>query len=548
MNPLRSGLDTVKLSINGKLSHRQPWEIVLITSTTVLTVRWLWDFIYKDESIYGRLQKFVFNMAKKIPAVRRKVESELEAMRTSFNNSNLNRYKGAPFIVELPSGSKSPDEVLKIFYANMKLGEYDWKNGFVSGTVYCKDNEDIMNTLTEISRVSSYTNPLHIDVFPGVCKMEAEVIKICTKLFHGGPNACGSVTSGGTESILMACKAYRDYGAAVHNISEPQMVVPATAHPAFDKAAAYFKIRIKHVRYDPVTTTVDLRAMEKAITSNTCMLVASAPNYPYGTCDDVVAIAKLGLKYNIPVHVDCCLGGFLTAFMPAAGYTIQPFDFAVPGVTSLSADTHKYGFAPKGSSVVLYSNPKYHKHQFCVATEWPGGVYGSPSVCGSRSGGTIASCWAVMMLYGFDGYVKSTTRIIETSRYIERELRKIDEIFIFGKPMTSIVAFGSNSFHIYSLSEGLIEKGWNLNPLQFPVGIHLCVTDMHTKEGIADRFITDVKESVKEIMKNPPTKPMGKMAVYGMAQSIPDRSIVDDVTRLFITSMYYTPELPQEQK
>ena len=165
----------------------------------------------------------------------------------------------------------------------------------------------------------------------------------------------------------------------------------------------------------------DIAAMERAINRNTVMLVGSAPNFPYGTMDDIEAIAALGRKYNIPVHVDACLGGFLIVFMKRAGYPVRPFDFSIPGVTSISADTHKYGFTPKGSSVILYSEKVYRHYQYTVTTEWPGGVYGSPTVNGSRAGGIIAATWATMMNFGLDGYVEATKRIIDTTRYIEQE-------------------------------------------------------------------------------------------------------------------------------
>lgn len=239
---------------------------------------------------------------------------------------------------------------------------------------------------------------------------------------------------------------------------------------------------------------------------NLLQLVGSAPNFPYGTMDNIREIANLGLKYDIPVHVDACLGGFVIVFMKRAGYPVKPFDFSVPGVTSISADPHKvsvfflysqvqfeawgsfkfnlknififtslsfpfqYGFSPKGCSVILYSNKIYRNHQYTVTTDWPGGVYGSPTVNGSRAGGSIAACWATMIHFGEDGYIEATKSIIDIARYIERHLRTIKGIFIFGKPATSVIALGSHDFDILRLSEALNTLGWNLNTLQFPSG------------------------------------------------------------------------------
>lgn len=234
------------------------------------------------------------------------------------------------------------DDIIVKVDEYLETGNYDWEKGRVSGSIYYY-NQDLIKLVTEVYGKASYTNPLHTDVFPGVCKMEAEVVRMCANLFHGTPESCGTMTTGGTESIMMACKAYRDYGREINGITKPNIVMPVTAHSAFDKAAQYMNMFVKTVKVNPRTTQVDLKAMESAINSNTIMLVGSAPNFPYGTMDDIEAIAALGKKYNIPVHVDACLGGFIIVFMKRAGYQLKPFDFRLDGVTSISADTHKVG-------------------------------------------------------------------------------------------------------------------------------------------------------------------------------------------------------------
>ncbi|XP_049837080.1 sphingosine-1-phosphate lyase isoform X3 [Schistocerca gregaria] len=546
MDPIAKGklaVETLKSFVNNSLSNKEPWQIVTMTTGAVLATVWFFDFINQDESVPSRLKKTVFRLARKIPAVARRIDSEMSNMRKTFEDEVRHRNEKIDYITNLPESGKNREEILKQVKAYLELGDYDWKKGYVSGTVYFH-NPELIELLTEVYGLASYTNPLHPDVFPGVCKMEAEVVRIAANLFHGSPSACGTMTTGGTESILMACKAYRDYAKFERGIKHPEIVLPKTAHPAFDKAALYFGMRIKHVPVDPVTTKVNIRAMKNSISKNTCMLVGSVPNFPYGTMDDIEAIAELGRRYNIPVHVDACLGGFVIVFMQKAGYKLPPFDFSVPGVTSISADTHKYGFAPKGSSVVLYAEPKYRHHQFTVTTDWPGGVYGSPCVSGSRAGGIIAACWATMMYFGLDGYVEATKKIVSTTKKIEEGLRKMKGIFVFGTADTSVVAIGSNDFHIYRLSDAITKRGWNINALQFPPGMHLCVTYMHTAEGVAERFLSDIQEELEKILKEPVKEVGGKFAVYGMSQSVPDRSIVGDFTRCFLDSMYYTPSQP----
>ncbi|XP_054015674.1 sphingosine-1-phosphate lyase [Hylaeus anthracinus] len=531
----------IKGFINNWFQDKEPWQIVTITSTTVLATVWMWNFVFQDESLIQRGKKQLFSLRNYIPAIRDKINEELNNINASFEKEALQRLQEVPFIVKLPNDGMEPDEILKIVKKCVQLGGYDWKNGKVSGAVYRVDTI-LLELMGDIYGMASYTNPLHPEVFPGICKMEAEVVRIACHLFHGDENSCGTMTTGGTESILLACKTYRDYARSVKGIKHPEMVMPVTAHSAFDKAAQYLKIRIRLVPVNPHSYTVSIKQMEKAITRNTIMLVGSTPNFPYGTMDNIESISELGVKYNIPVHVDACLGGFLICFMPEAGFAMPPFDFKLPGVTSISADTHKYGYTPKGSSIILYRNKTFRHHQYTITTDWPGGIYGSPTVNGSRAGGIIASCWAALMYFGYNGYVEATQKIINTTRYIEQKLRKMDGIFIFGTPATSVIALGSNDFHIYRLSEALNSKGWSLNTLQFPSGIHLCVTYVHTEPGVADQFLKDVETELSILLKNPETHVEGKLAIYGMSQSLPDRSIVGDFTKCFIDSMYYTPK------
>ncbi|KAM7343999.1 sphingosine-1-phosphate lyase isoform 1-T2 [Cochliomyia hominivorax] len=543
MKPFQTGAyDCGKLiteNINRLFANREPWQVATITASAVLSSIWLWSFINQDESIWIRGKRQFFRYLKKVPAVRRKIEAELAKATADFENDIAKSCEKLTYSLQLPEDGLSKDDILKLVDEHLKLGHYDWRDGRVSGAVY-GFQEELIDLVTKVYGKASYTNPLHPDIFPGVCKMEAEVVRMACTLFHGNDKSCGTMTTGGTESIVMACKAYRDYAREHKGITQPNMVVPRTIHAAFDKAGQYFNIHVRYVDVDPESYEVDMKAFKKSINSNTILLAGSAPNFPYGTMDDIEAIAALGLKYDIPVHVDACLGSFVVALARAAGYRTKPFDFELPGVTSISADTHKYGFAPKGSSVILYSDVKYRNHQFTVTTDWPGGVYGSPTINGSRAGGIIAACWATMMSFGYNGYLEATKRILDTARYVEQGIRKIDGIFVFGKPATSVVAMGSNVFDIFRLSDALCKLGWNLNTLQFPSGIHICITDMHTKSGIADKFIADVRSAVAEIMKDPGVAVSGKMALYGMAQSLPDRSVVGEVTRCFLNCMYYT--------
>ncbi|CAF1269847.1 unnamed protein product [Adineta steineri] len=316
--------------------------------------------------------------------------------------------------------------------------------------------------------------------------------------------------------------------------------MPVTAHPAFNKACAYFKIKLIRIPVDPITLEVDLKKMRRAITKNTCMLVASAPNFPHGAIDPIEDISKIALEYGIPLHVDACLGGFLIAFMDEAGFPLKPFDFRVPGVMSISCDTHKYGFTPKGASVILYRTPEIREHQFYALGDWPGGIYASPSVAGSRSGYLIACCWATLMYYGHKGYVEETRKIIEVTRYIADGWSKISGLRLLHNSDVSVVAAGSDIFNIYYLIDGMIAKGWHLNGLQNPAGIHIAITQLHTQAGVADRLLQDTRDCVAEILKSDNKNDTPTAVIYGTSQKVPDKSIVCDMAKLFIGACYET--------
>ncbi|XP_032457072.1 sphingosine-1-phosphate lyase isoform X2 [Nasonia vitripennis] len=491
--------------------------------------------------IYERVRKMAMRLLRCCPKIRDKIDGELKKLNEEFERETINRTKGVPYVTSLPAQGIDREQIIKLVERSVYLGNYDWKNGRVSGCVYRNAESGLKDLVKEVYSLASLTNPLHPDVFPGVCKMEAEVVRIACRLFGGDDNSCGTMTTGGTESILLACKAFRDYAREYKGIKKPEMVVPVTAHSAFDKAAQFLKIRMRLVPVNPDSLTVSIEGMKRAINRNTVLLVCSAPNFPYGTMDNIERISRLGLEHDIPVHVDACLGGFLVCFMRQAGYTLPDFDFRLSGVSSISADTHKYGYAPKGSSVILYRHKKYRHHQFTISTDWPGGIYGSPTVNGSRAGGIIAACWATMMYFGMEGYVKATKDIIDTTQYIERELRGMNNIYVFGTPMTSVIAVGSHDFEIYRLSQALNARGWNLNTLQFPSAIHICVTHVHTEPGVAQQFVDDVRFELEKIMQTPKEEAEGIYALYGSAQTIPDRSVVGDITKSFIDSMYYTP-------
>ncbi|XP_056113016.1 sphingosine-1-phosphate lyase 1 isoform X1 [Rhinichthys klamathensis goyatoka] len=537
-------IEEARRFVNSQCAGLEPWQIIAATLLSTLGAVWLKGFLFQQDSLTSRVKKQFFKIIRKIPFVGATIQTQLNKALDDMSVSLCTLKEGMSYTKHLPAQGLTHKQLLDKIREYETLSEVDWAKGKVSGAVYWGD-EKLTDLLVKVYGDFAWTNPLHPDLFPGVRKMEAEVVRMACALFNGGPDSCGTVTSGGTESILMACKAYRDM-AHERGIKHPEIIAPVSVHAAFDKAAHYFGMKLIHVPLDKKTMKVDVKAMKRAISRNTAMLVCSTPQFPHGIMDSVAEVATLAVKYNIPFHVDACLGGFLIVFMEKAGFKLDPFDFRVKGVTSISADTHKYGYAPKGSSVVLYSERKYRHYQYFVAPDWQGGIYASPSMAGSRPGGIIAACWATMMHMGENGYVEATKKIIGTARKIKAGIRKIDGLFVFGDPEVSVVALGSDDFDIFRLSNALTSKGWNLNSLQFPSSIHICVTMLHTQPSVAEQFVSDVKREVAIIMKNPKEKTTGMGAIYGMAQSIPDRSMVTEVSQGFLDCLYST-EVPKIQ-
>lgn len=356
------------------------------------------------------------------------------------------------------------------------------------------------------------------------------------------------MTSGGTESIIMALKTYRDWAHSVKGIKEPEIIVSTTAHAAFDKGAAYLGLKVHTIGIDPSTRQVNINHVKRAINPNTILLVGSCVNFPDGNQDDIEALARLAKKSNIGLHVDCCLGSFIVPFLEPAGlskgdskgrYRLTPFDFAVDGVTSISCDTHKYGFAPKGTSVIMYRTTELRRFQYYVNPSWCGGVYASPSMSGSRPGALIAGCWAAMQYMGTAGYLASCCEIVTAARTIADAITDdIPELYVLGNPPASVVAFGSKHPDVNPLEvgDGMSKRGWHLNGLSEPKSVHIACTRLTLP--LVDQFIADLKDSVQEAKVAPSGK--GSMvAVYGLGNSSAvGPEMVGQLASTFLDALY----------
>ncbi len=471
---------------------------------------------------------------KRLPSVRARLDRGYDKMLAGMAPA-LKPYRDRS-VRRLPSAGLPRDEVLKEMEDLASREEGAWLEGFVSGTVY-HGGGDHIEFLNRVYELNSQTNPLHSDLWPSVTKYEAEVVAMTAGMLGGDdvPTVCGVVTSGGTESILLAMKTQRDWARATRGIRRPEVVLPTTAHPAFDKAGECFGIRMRRV---PVggDFRADVATMARSITRNAIALVGSAPTFPHGVVDPIEALSELARRRGIGFHTDACMGGFVLPFARKLGAPVPPFDFRLPGVTSMSADTHKFGYAAKGTSVVLYRTPELRRHQYFVSTDWPGGLYCSPSLAGSRPGGLIAACWAAMMAIGEEGYLESTRRVLNTAATVREGVARIPELDLMGDGLW-IVAFTSKQLDPYRVMDAMRARGWRLIGLQRPPGAHFCVTLRHTQPGVAERFVEDLEGAVAHVKQNPGEK--GGMApVYGMASQIPFRGMVGDFLERYMDLLY----------
>jgi glutamate/tyrosine decarboxylase-like PLP-dependent enzyme len=426
----------------------------------------------------------------------------------------------------LPAKGRDKDDIVRELSAMAEEENAKWKDGRVSGTFYHAGDEH-RSFLNKVFSLFSHENTIQFDLCPSMFKMESEIIAMTAGMLNGdavtahnpGDRVCGTLTSGGTESILMAMKAYRDWARSEKGIETPEIVMPHTAHPAFDKADQYFGIKMVHVPVSAPDFRVDPAAVEARINSNTAAIVGSAGNYPYGLIDPLEKLSDLALKHNVGMHVDGCLGGFILPWIEKLGYAIPPFDFRLPGVTSMSADTHKYGFALKGTSVVLYRSNNLRRHQYFNVPDWPGGLYASPTAAGSRSGGLTAATWASMIYLGEEGYLKAARSIMAVADKIKQGLEEIPELTLIGEP-TFVISFRSEAVDVYHINDFMKTKGWRFNVLQLPPALHFCVTMPQTAAaGVADRFLDDLKAGVAYARTKAGTV-AETTALYGLAGTL----------------------------
>lgn len=497
-------------------------------------------YIY-NKYISKYLNKFktlLHRRIKNLEYVKNEKNKIVEQIKNDFFKKNPNE----KLIYTLPDTGYTKQKLMEQLDTYKNLTNKPVLDNKISGTVYTCDNE-LSQVILQSFKKFQFTNPLHSDLFPGLQRMESSIVNICLDLYKGNENSIGNVTSGGTESILMSCKAHRDFGKDNYDITDPEIIICKSAHVAFNKAAHYLGVKLVILDEDPLTREFDVKYLENALNENTILVVASAPSFPHGVIDPIKKIGDIIKSFNfknnkkIGIHLDACLGGFILPFKEIIERQDLGCNFSNENITSISIDTHKYGYSPKGSSIIMYRDKSLAHYQYHVEPNWPGGIYISPNMAGSRSGAIIAGTWAAIMYHGHSGYLDKTKKILEIVNYIYKELQKIGDIEILAKPDTTVISIGSKKINIYLIGELMSKRGWSLNMLQFPPSMHICVTGVHTKQ-LGKTFIEDIKSSIKDINEGNIGEASGMFGIYGTSQTIPDRSVVKEIGYEYLDAYY----------
>jgi glutamate/tyrosine decarboxylase-like PLP-dependent enzyme len=419
----------------------------------------------------------------------------------------------------------------------MRGGDIQWKQHKAFGLVYhhSDSHTEIVKAAYNLFFSENALNPM---AFKSLQMMEHDVVRMTAHLFHGDQDVAGAMTSGGTESLLLAVLAYRNRARKRRPFrTQPEIIVPESAHVAFIKAGEYFDVKIVRA---PLQSDfrADVAAMEKRINRNTIALVGSAPCYPYGTVDPIEEIAALAQRHDLPFHVDGCLGGFLLPWVEKLGGAVPRFDFRVPGVTSISADLHKYGYAAKGASTILYRTMDYLRHQFFADVDWCGGVYASPTLAGTRPGGAIAAAWTSLQALGETGFMENARAVMAVARRYQEGINAIPELVVLGRPAMSVFAYGGRDRRVsaYAVGDCLERNAWHVDRLQKPESIHLILNRGHA--AVADRYLADVRDAVAYVKGHPDAALEGSAPMYGLIAKAPLRRLVKRNVMAILEQMY----------
>ena len=416
--------------------------------------------------------------------------------------------KSAPHLI--PATGLSAQSIITSF-DEMSAHDVQWRDGKAFSLAY-NAGPEVLAVAEEAYRRFSGANALNTAAFPSLRQMQGEVIEMAGMWLGSPATAAGYFTSGGTESILMAVKAARDQFRTEASITHPNIVLPTSAHAAFDKAAAYFGVELRRVDVLP-TWRADVAAMSERTDKNTIMIVGSAPQYPQGVIDDIPALAALAQRQNINCHVDACMGGVSLAYLGKLGHQIPPWNLQIDGVTSISVDLHKFGYTSKGASVIMYADKRLRSYQGFFTDQWLGGVYASSGMLGTKSGGAIAAAWAVMHFLGDDGYLGLTQSARVATEKLGHHISGHPHLSLLAQPDALLLSFIANDpqrLNVYAVADEMWKRGWYIDRQEPPQSLHCTVNAVH--ESVIDAMLIDLDACILSVLD---TGKSGDVGAYG---------------------------------
>ena len=407
--------------------------------------------------------------------------------------------RGALIMTLLPQKGR-PWSELKAELDAAKADDFSWRQGRMALYFYFLDDE--VTRVAQEAYLTYWTeNAMGQRAFPSMKRLEGEVISMALALHHAPKEATATFTSGGSESIFLALKTARDWARETKGVERPNIVIPRTGHPTFDRAAQHLGVEVRRVPTSRNDFRADPREMAKRIDGRTIMLLGSAPNYPFGVFDPIREIAALAQQHGLWMHVDACVGGFLAPFVRKLGREIPDFDFAVPGVTSISADLHKYAYTAKGASMMMLRDAALLKWQTFNFSDWERGAYVNSTAQGTRPGGAVAAAWAVMNFLGEEGYVHWAGVLMDTVDRMATGIAAIPGLEVLEPHELCIFVYRSNdpALDIGAVAEGLTQRGWFVGRQAEPPGIHLHLNPAHSIA--VDDYLSDLRDAVTEVRK-----------------------------------------------
>ncbi len=413
----------------------------------------------------------------------------------------------------LRSTGLSHDDIFSALH-DLKANDVRWREGRAFTLAYSA-GPDVLAVAEEAYRAFSTENALNTDAFPSLRTIQADVVGIVSDWLQGGSDAAGFMTTGGTESILLAVKGSRERGRRERGITAPNVVLPTSAHAAFEKACYYFGLESRRVAVND-DWRADPDAMADAVDDNTVLIVGSAPQYPQGVIDPIPVIAAMAAERDINCHVDGCMGGVTLTYLARLGHDIPPWNFSVPGVTSISVDLHKYGYTAKGASVIAYRNKKLRSYQTYLTDNWLGGLYASSGIMGTKGGGSMAAAWAVMNFLGDEGYMRVTAAARQAAEELVAGIKARPLLGLRAEPDSTLVAFGAadaDSLDIFAVADGLWKRGWYLDRQGPPPSLHCTVNAVH--EGKIPALLADLDDAIEEVTR---ASAKGAQGAYGTVE------------------------------